>query len=80
MPEQPRITVRSPGPIRVQGDVELVDQDGNPSTPPPGKTPGTFKLCRCGHSGIQPFCDGIHKRITPSIEGHSNPTMPGSIK
>ena len=68
MPDKPRIIVKYPGPILVQGEVELVDRDGNPISLPPAKTPGTFKLCRCGRSGIQPFCDGSHNRIETSTD------------
>lgn len=57
-----RIIIKTNGPILVQGEVELVDQEGNPITPPPAKTPGTFKLCSCGHSATRPFCDGTHNR------------------
>jgi CDGSH-type Zn-finger protein len=57
-----RITLKRNGPILVNGEVELVDQDGNPVTPPPAKTPGTFKLCTCARSGTLPFCDGAHNR------------------
>lgn len=56
-----RITVKRNGPVLVSGEVELLDQDGNPLTPPPAKTPGTFKLCTCTRSGTHPFCDGSHK-------------------
>lgn len=57
-----RIIIKTNGPILVQGEVELVDQEGNPITPPPAKTPGTFKLCSCGNSATRPFCDGTHNR------------------
>lgn len=60
MSEKPRVIVKRNGPILVQGDVDLVDQDGNAITPPPAKTPGTIKLCTCGQSRTHPFCDGTH--------------------
>ena len=68
--DKPRIVIRTPerpmGPILVQGEVELVDQDGNAVPIPPSKTPGTFKLCSCGRSGTRPFCDGTHKQLAAS--------------
>ena len=53
-----RITVRSNGSIRVEGDFELVDQDGRPFGLA-GRT--SIGLCRCGQSAKKPFCDGSHK-------------------
>jgi CDGSH-type Zn-finger protein len=64
-----RITAKAWGPILIEGQVELVDQDGNPLTPPPAKTPGQIKLCSCGHSGTRPFCDGTHKQVTRPVRG-----------
>jgi CDGSH-type Zn-finger protein len=48
------------GPIRIEGDFEILD--------PTGKTFGlggrtVVSLCRCGHSGNKPFCDGSHNRL-----------------
>lgn len=52
------IKVRQNGPILIEGDgVTLVDWNGNAYTIE--KRP--FALCRCGHSGRKPFCDGSHK-------------------
>lgn len=56
-----RITVKSAGPIIVQGPVTLVGYDGEVLTPPEGKTPGVFKLCGCGLSKNKPYCDSSHK-------------------
>jgi CDGSH-type Zn-finger protein len=58
------ITVRLNGPYRVdltQGDVALVDHEGNAIPLPEGKT--TIALCRCGASTRKPFCDGMHSKI-----------------
>lgn len=55
-----RITVRTDGSIRVEGDFEIVDQEGRPFGLA-GRT--TVGLCRCGHSENKPFCDGAHKRV-----------------
>lgn len=47
------------GPILVRGDVEIRDAAGR-VVPRRRKT---VALCRCGASGIKPFCDGSHKAI-----------------
>src|SRR3954449_7958777 len=52
------ITPYRDGPLIVRGDFRLVDTDGNEIDP--GRR--TVALCRCGKSGIKPFCDGTHKR------------------
>ncbi|WP_088104910.1 CDGSH iron-sulfur domain-containing protein [Halalkalibacter urbisdiaboli] len=52
------LKVNDNGSIRVTGDVELVDSEGNLF-----ETKSTFSLCRCGASKKQPFCDGTHKSI-----------------
>ena len=54
-----RITILNNGSLRVEGEFEIVDQDG--------KTFGLggrsrVSLCRCGQSEIKPFCDGTHNR------------------
>ena len=61
------ITPYRDGPLIVRGDFRLVDQDGNEIDP--GRR--TVALCRCGKSGIKPFCDGTHKR-----SGFSAPSAP----
>ena len=52
------ITPYRDGPLLVRGDFRLVDTDGHEIDP--GRK--TVALCRCGKSGIKPFCDGTHKR------------------
>lgn len=54
-----RITVRDNGSLRIEGDFEIVDQNGN-AFGLGGRT--AISLCRCGHSQNKPFCDGSHKR------------------
>jgi len=54
-----KVTIINNGPIRIEGDFEVVDQAGN-SFGLGGRT--SISLCRCGHSGNSPFCDGTHKR------------------
>jgi CDGSH-type Zn-finger protein len=61
------ITPYRDGPLIVRGDFRLVDPDGVEIDP--GR--GTVALCRCGKSGIKPFCDGTHKR-----SGFSAPSAP----
>ena len=52
------ITPYRDGPLIVRGNFRLVDQNG--AEIDPGRQ--TVALCRCGKSGIKPFCDGTHKR------------------
>jgi CDGSH-type Zn-finger protein len=51
------VAVRNNGPLRLEGDITLVDQDGRPFGLA-GRT--VVSLCRCGHSANKPFCDGSH--------------------
>ena len=53
-----KITVRNSGPIRIEGEFTIYDQDGKPFDLA-GRT--TISLCRCGQSSNKPFCDGTHK-------------------
>jgi CDGSH-type Zn-finger protein len=53
-----KITIRNNGPVRIEGDFEIVDQDGRPFDLS-GRT--AISLCRCGQSSNKPFCDGTHK-------------------
>lgn len=53
------LTACPDGPILVRGDVEIRDAAGR--VVPRRRT--TVALCRCGASGIKPFCDGSHKAI-----------------
>lgn len=53
-----KITVSHNGPLRVEGDFEVVDPEGKAFSFP-GRNVVAF--CRCGHSANKPFCDGSHK-------------------
>jgi CDGSH-type Zn-finger protein len=53
-----RITVMNNGSLRVEGDFEIVDQEGRVFGLA-GRTRVT--LCRCGQSNTKPFCDSTHK-------------------
>ena len=53
-----RITVVNNSSLRVEGDFEIVDQEGRPFGLA-GRQKVT--LCRCGNSSRKPFCDSAHK-------------------
>ena len=53
-----KICVRNDGPLRVEGEFELVDAEGQPYNLG-GRA--VLALCRCGHSANKPLCDGSHK-------------------
>ena len=69
--EPATITPYRDGPLVVRGDFRLQDADGNAIDP--GRD--TVALCRCGKSGLKPFCDGSHKRA-----GFSAPSAPRSTR
>ena len=53
-----RITVMNNGSLRIEGDFEIVDQEGRVFGLA-GRT--KVSLCRCGQSSTKPFCDSTHK-------------------
>lgn len=53
-----RITVRNNGSLKIEGDFEIFDQDGN-AFGLAGRT--KVALCRCGQSNNKPFCDATHR-------------------
>lgn len=53
-----KILVNNNGSLKVEGDFEIVDAQGN-TYGLQGRT--ILSLCRCGHSKNKPFCDGSHK-------------------
>ena len=55
-----KITVRTKGSLRVEGDFEILDQEGK-SFDLAGRT--AVSLCRCGQSNTKPFCDSTHNKI-----------------
>jgi CDGSH-type Zn-finger protein len=68
------ITPYRDGPLIVRGDFRLLDQAGTEIDP--GRR--TIALCRCGKSGIKPFCDGSHKRsgfAAPSAPSRPRPVQ-----
>jgi CDGSH-type Zn-finger protein len=69
---RPRIVVTKDGPYEVQGDLPLSRQtivtnaEGESIGWEEGAripAPDGAHLCRCGHSGNRPFCDGTHKKL-----------------
>jgi len=68
-----KIEVTKNGPYLVSGGVPLGEQwietnaAGESLDYRKGKTYPTsqqYALCRCGHSGNKPFCDGTHKKVS----------------
>jgi CDGSH-type Zn-finger protein len=55
-----KITINNNGNIRVEGDFEIVDPQGN-AFGLAGRT--VISLCRCGQSKNKPFCDGSHNAV-----------------
>jgi len=53
-----KITPQNNGPIRIEGEFEILDPSGA-AFGLSGRT--AISLCRCGHSGNKPFCDGSRK-------------------
>lgn len=46
------------GPLLVKGSAEILDSNGTPLQ----ESATQVALCRCGHSGKKPFCDGAHNK------------------
>ncbi|HTK81519.1 MAG TPA: CDGSH iron-sulfur domain-containing protein [Bacteroidota bacterium] len=55
-----KIIVKTNGSIKIEGDFELFDEQGN-KFDLAGRT--KISLCRCGLSQDQPFCDHAHRAI-----------------
>jgi CDGSH-type Zn-finger protein len=53
-----KLIINNNGSVKVEGDFEIVDKDGN-AYGLQGRT--VISLCRCGRSANKPFCDGSHK-------------------
>ena len=67
--DEKKIVVHIDGPYKVSGDIPLViktqvvSEYGEPLAWKTGeviKTRGPYYLCRCGHTGDKPCCDGTH--------------------
>jgi CDGSH-type Zn-finger protein len=57
--EQVTITAYQDGPYLLRGPFLLRDQDGEEIA----SARRVVALCRCGKSGIRPFCDGTHRLV-----------------
>ncbi len=53
-----KIIVKSNGSLKIEGDFEMVDIDGNVYGLGGRER---ISICRCGLSQNKPFCDGSHK-------------------
>jgi len=53
-----KITVNNNGSLRIEGEFEIVDKEGNVYGLG-GRN--LVSICRCGLSSNKPFCDGSHK-------------------
>lgn len=53
-----KIIINNNGSIKIDGDFEIIDSNGNVYGLE-GRT--TLGLCRCGLSSNKPFCDGAHR-------------------
>jgi CDGSH-type Zn-finger protein len=61
-----KLVISPNGPIRIEGDFEIVDSKGT-KFDLGGRT--AVGLCRCGASQKKPFCDGSHKGCEFTDEG-----------
>lgn len=53
-----KITVKSNGSLKIEGDFEIVDENGNVYGLGGREM---VSICRCGLSKNKPFCDASHK-------------------
>ena len=53
------ITFKPVGSLKIRGNFLLVDEEGNAIA----HEEGYVKLCKCGKSNTQPFCDDSHRNI-----------------
>lgn len=65
------IKVTDDGPLLVHGDIEILDENGNPI-----EGPKAVALCRCGLSANKPFCDGTHEgKFHSVVRGKGEPKI-----
>lgn len=76
MSDNQEIICNNNGPLRITGDnITIKDAAGN-TFGLGGRT--VISLCRCGHSGNKPFCDGSHARegFQSVVEARDLPPKP----
>ncbi len=73
-----KVTVKSHGSIRIEGDFELYDEKGG-KFDLSGRT--LIKLCRCGQTKDAPFCDSTHKTcgFRSEIVARVVPPLPSKV-
>ena len=57
------VVVCPDGPLLLRGDVTVLAADGTELP----RHRHTVALCRCGATGIAPWCDGSHKLAGPRV-------------
>ena len=72
-----KVTVRNNGPLRIEGEFNICDQDGK-EFGLGGRT--ALSLCRCGHSENKPFCDGNHGKMGFKSEEKARDLPPPAAK
>ena len=67
-----KITVNKNGSLRIEGEFTIYDAEGG-AFDLCGRT--SIGLCRCGHSGSKPFCDGTHRKVEfqSEVKAHALP-------
>lgn len=70
------LKVNNNGSLRIEGDFEIVDKDGNVYDLGGREI---ISLCRCGLSANKPFCDGSHRNhFEHDAVAFALPPRPGS--
>lgn len=72
-----KITVNKNGPLRIEGEITLLDPKGNVFGLGGRKV---ISLCRCGQSQNKPFCDGTHNKVGFSSEVEARELPPPVAK
>jgi CDGSH-type Zn-finger protein len=57
--DHPDVILCPDGPMLLRGEHVIEDEDGNEHS----TTRPVSAVCRCGASGIEPWCDGTHKTL-----------------